>query len=56
MLRHSAATFLLNQGMSLPGVGALLRHQHLDTTMIYAKVDVSLLGSVSQPWSMEVSR
>jgi len=56
MLRHSAATVWLNQGMSLPGVGTLLRHQHLDTTMIYAKVDASLLGSVSQPWPMKVSR
>ena len=54
-LRHSAATILLNQGMSLSGVGALLRHRHLDTTTIYAKVDASLLGSVSQPWPMEVS-
>jgi site-specific recombinase XerD len=50
------ATALLNDGMTLPGVGALLRHQSLDTTMIYAKVDTALLVSVARPWPREVPR
>ena len=55
VLRHSVATTLLREGLSLPAIGALLRHQSLDTTTIYAKVDVDLLGSVACPWPVEVS-
>ncbi len=56
MLRHSVATALLNDGLSLPGVAALLRHSRVDTTTIYAKVDVGLLASIARPWPVEVSR
>ncbi len=55
VLRHSAATTLLNQGTSLPAIGALLRHAILDTTKVYAKVDVGLLSSVARPWPTEVT-
>ncbi len=55
VLRHSTATALLNEGMSLPGIGALLRHSNLDTTTVYAKVDVGLLSSLARPWPMEVT-
>lgn len=55
VLRHSAATALLNEGMSLPAIGALLRHKSLDTTMIYAKVDVATLTTVARPWIAEVT-
>jgi len=55
VLRHSVATELLNDGMSLPGIGAILRHRNLDTTTIYAKVDRTLLESVARPWPLEVS-
>lgn len=55
VLRHSVATGLLAQGMSLPAIGALLRHATLDTTMIYAKVDIELLGMLVRPWPMEVA-
>jgi integrase len=54
VLRHSAATALLNEGMSLPAVGALLRHAMLDTTTIYAKVDTTTLGTVARAWAGEV--
>lgn len=56
ILRHSAATALLEDGLSLPGIGAILRHQSLDTTLIYAKVDTRLLSSIARQWPLEVSR
>jgi site-specific recombinase XerD len=55
MLRHSAATAWLREGMSLPAIGALLRHRSPDTTTIYAKVDTDLLSTVARPWPEEVS-
>lgn len=55
VLRHSAATGFLAEGMSLPAIGVLLRHASLDTTSIYAKVDKGLLGGISRPWPTEVS-
>ena len=55
VLRHSAATGLLAEGMSLPAIGVLLRHASLDTTGIYAKVDQGLLGGIARPWPVEVS-
>ncbi len=50
ILRHSAATQMLNQGASLYEVGAVLRHRSCDMTASYAKVDVALLLQVTQPW------
>ena len=49
-LRHSAATAMLREGVSLAGVGAVLRHRRPGTTAIYAKVDLGLLSEVAQPW------
>lgn len=49
-LRHSLATRLLREGTTLDAIGALLRHRDLDTTALYAKVDVTLLRQVAQPW------
>jgi integrase/recombinase XerD len=50
LLRHSAATMWLRQGLSMREIGILLRHQHLQTTEIYAKVDVSGLRRIAQSW------
>lgn len=50
LLRHTAATQLLRHGASLPEIAHLLRHRHIDTTAIYAKVDLAALGSVARPW------
>lgn len=55
VLRHSVATALLAEGVSLPAIGVLLRHRNLQTTAVYAKVDVGLLATVAQPWPEEVS-
>lgn len=50
VLRHSAATAMLRQGVSLAGVGAVLRHRSPMTTAHYAKVDFGLLSEIAQPW------
>jgi integrase/recombinase XerD len=50
LLRHSAATSLLREGVTLEVVSALLRHSSLDMTMYYAKVDVPNLLKIAQPW------
>src|SRR5690349_9816135 len=50
VLRHSLATSLLRQGGSLDEIGELLRHQSLNTTAIYAKVDVAALQTLALAW------
>jgi site-specific recombinase XerD len=50
LLRHSAATEMLRQGSSLDVIGAVLRHRSVESTAHYAKVDLTLLRSVAQPW------
>jgi integrase/recombinase XerD len=50
VLRHSAATGMLRQGVSLQDISIILRHRHLQTTALYAKVDVALLRTIAQPW------
>ena len=53
ILRHSAATEMLRQEVSLSGIGAVLRHRDMDSTLLYAKVDVELLRKVAQPWPQQ---
>lgn len=48
--RHALATQMLRQGASLTEIGRLLRHQHLKTTNIYARVDIEALRSISMAW------
>lgn len=50
LFRHSAATNLLREGVSLSAIGALLRHASIETTTVYAKVDVGLLSEIVMPW------
>jgi integrase/recombinase XerD len=49
-LRHTAATQMLRRGASLPHIAQVLRHRHLDTTAIYAKVDRSRLRTLARRW------
>jgi integrase/recombinase XerD len=49
-LRHTAATQMLRAGASLPEIGQLLRHRHISTTAIYAKVDREALRTIARPW------
>jgi len=50
VLRHSAATSMLRNGVSLQDISTVLRHQTVVSTQIYAKVDVPALYEVAQPW------
>jgi len=50
LFRHSLATRMLRQGASLPEIGLVLRHRTVQTTEIYAKVDLAGLRGLAQPW------
>jgi len=52
LLRHSLATRMLRQGASLPEIGLVLRHRAVQTTEIYAKVDLAGLRTLAQPWPL----
>jgi site-specific recombinase XerD len=41
---------MLRQGASLSEIGELLRHRSLQTTAIYAKVDLVSLATLALPW------
>lgn len=53
LLRHSAATQWLREGSPLELIGVVLRHRCIESTAHYAKVDVTMLRSVAQPWPAE---
>ncbi len=48
--RHGLASDMLRQGASLAEIGAVLGHQHPDTTRIYAKIDLKALHALAQRW------
>lgn len=50
LLRHSLATHLLQRGATMQQISEVLRHQSIDTTQIYAKVDFKRLRSLAPPW------
>jgi site-specific recombinase XerD len=50
LLRHSVASSMLRKGTSLQEISALLRHRSIESTQIYAKVDVAGLQQIAQPW------
>jgi integrase/recombinase XerD len=50
ILRHSLATNLVQRGASLEEIGDMLRHRCQASTMLYARLDIDGLRSVSQPW------
>lgn len=55
ILRHSLATRMLGKGVSLFHIGQVLRHSGVQTTEIYAKVDLTSLRKLAQPWPGGVS-
>lgn len=48
--RLVAATHLINAGASIKQIADLLGHRSIDTTAIYAKVDLASLTQVALPW------
>ena len=49
LLRHSLATRMVGNGASLAQISQVLRHQQIQTTEIYAKVDRNALRALAQP-------
>jgi integrase/recombinase XerD len=50
VFRHTAASEMVNQGASFKEVADILGHQSLQTTGIYAKLDLVALSEVALPW------
>jgi len=50
VFRHSLATRMLAHGASLAQIGQVLRHQSVQTTELYAKVDLVALRQLTHPW------
>lgn len=50
ILRHSLAVNLVRQGAALEEIGDMLRHRSRSSTMIYAKLDIDGLRSITRPW------
>jgi site-specific recombinase XerD len=46
---------MLRAGGSLAEIGQVLRHQHPQTTAIYAKVDREALRRIARPWPGVIS-
>lgn len=50
LFRHTAATQMVNRGVSFKEVADVLGHQKLQTTTIYAKLELTALAEVAMPW------
>jgi len=50
LFRHTLATHMLRQGAALADIALLLRHSSVNTTTLYAKVDLTALQALAQPW------
>jgi integrase/recombinase XerD len=53
VFRHHAASDMVNRGASFKEVADVLGHQSLQTTGIYAKLDLPALSKVALPWRGE---
>lgn len=50
VLRHTVASRMVQRGVGLKEVADFLGHRSLDTTAVYAKVDLPALQAVALPW------
>ncbi|HEY5867118.1 MAG TPA: site-specific integrase [Candidatus Tectomicrobia bacterium] len=50
IFRHTAASQMVNQGVSFKEVADVLGHQSIQTTGIYAKLELETLAAVALPW------
>lgn len=48
--RHGLASEMLRGGASLGEIGEVLGHRHVETTAIYAKVDLNALRTLAVAW------
>lgn len=55
-LRHTMACQMVDAGVPLVQIGQVLRHQSLQSTGIYARVDVERLRELALPWPAAVPR
>jgi site-specific recombinase XerD len=55
VFRHTVASRLVTRGAHLKEVADFLGHQSLDTTAIYAKLDLPALREVALPWPRVLS-
>ncbi len=49
-LRHTAATEMLRASVSLEEIAQVLRHRQLQSTALYARVDLESLRALALPW------
>jgi integrase len=49
-LRHTLASRLVNEGSPIKEVADVLRHRSLNTSLIYAKLNIGALVEVALPW------
>jgi len=49
-LRHTVACEMVSAGVPIVQVGQVLRHRSLQSTAIYARVDVEQLRRLAAPW------
>jgi integrase/recombinase XerD len=55
VLRHTAATRMVRAGATFKQVADVLGHARIETTTIYAKLDVDTLARVALPWPKAAS-
>jgi site-specific recombinase XerD len=55
ILRHTLATRLKQESVSLKSIADVLGHHSVQTTTLYAQVDLPALRTVAQPWPEEQS-
>jgi integrase len=53
VFRHTTASEMVNQGANFKDVADVLGHKSLQTTGIYAKLDLAALSQVALPWMGE---
>jgi integrase len=50
VLRHTLGARMVRKGVSIKAIADVLRHRHIDTSMVYTKVDLPRLREVALPW------
>ena len=50
ILRHTAATRMIQHGATMKEIADILGHRSINTSAIYAKVNLPMLARVAMPW------